>query len=82
MFEILWEERAIGELKKLETSISKRIIKKVNELAENPHIKDIKKLKGMEGFRLRVGDYRVIFMLESDKISVIKVGHRKHIYDR
>ena len=82
MLEILWEERAIGELEKLETPISKRIIKKVNELAENPHIKDIKKLKGMDGFRLRVGDYRVLFKIEKDKIHILKVGHRKHIYGR
>ena len=82
MLEILWEARAIGELEKLETPISKRIIKKVNELAENPHIKDIKKLKGMDGFRLRVGDYRVLFKIEKDKIHILKVGHRKHIYGR
>ena len=82
MFEILWDEKAFDELNKLEPSISRRILGKVKDLSGDPHIHDIKKLKGMSGFRLRVGDYRVIFEIEQDKIHIFKVGHRKHIYDK
>ncbi len=60
-YEIDWKENAIKDLKKLEVSISNRIYKKVDELIENPCSKDIKKLKWVNAFRLRVGDYRVIF---------------------
>lgn len=42
---------------------------------------DIKRLKGREGSRLRVGDWRVIFIEESTSIIVVAVGNRKDIYD-
>ena len=79
-YKIDWKENAIKDLKKLEASISNRIYKKVDELIENPLSKDIKKIKGMNAFRLRVGDYRIIFEIEKDIICVLKVGHRKNIY--
>ena len=82
MFEIKWDERALNELYKLENQISSRIYKKVNELREVFQSKDIKRLKGKYEFRLRVGDYRVLFSLENNLIIVWKVGHRKNIYKR
>ena len=81
-FDIIWDEKASNELGKLEKVIARRIFKKVEELKESPYSKDIIKLKSEEGFRLRVGDYRVIFTIERDKILILKIGHRKNIYDR
>lgn len=80
-FKIIWDEKAYASLNKLEPAISRRILKKVDELSENPFSKDIKKLKGSDDFRLRIGDYRVIFFIEKDLIQILKVGHRKNIYD-
>ncbi len=77
-----WKEHALQNIEKLEGSITKRIIKKVEELSENPFSKDIKRLKGSNDFRLRVGDYRVIFSIEKETIIILKVGHRKNIYNR
>ena len=82
MFEIKWEEKAQKELYSLENQISSRIYKKVNELREGFQSKDIKRLKGKDEFRLRVGDYRVLFSLDNNLIIVWKVGHRKNIYKR
>lgn len=79
-FSIIWDEKAYDDLKKLEASIYRRIEKKVSELSEDPYSKDIKKLKGIEGYRLRIGDYRVIFEIEGNMIQILKVGHRKNIY--
>jgi mRNA interferase RelE/StbE len=42
---------------------------------------DVKRLKGHAGARLRVGDWRIIFYVESDTIIVTAVGHRREIYD-
>ena len=81
MYNLEWKEHALQNIEKLENSIGRRIVKKVEELSENPFSKDIKKLKGINDFRLRVGDYRVIFYIEKDTIIILKVGHRKHIYD-
>jgi len=79
-FKIIWDKRASDELNKLELLISRRIILKVKELAENPFSKNIKRLKGETSFRMRVGDYRVIFDIIRDTIIVLKVGPRKNIY--
>ena len=81
-FKIVWDEKAYDSLNKLEPLITRRIFKKVEELSENPFSKDIKRLKGSNDFRLRIGDYRVIFAIEQNTLQVLKVGHRKNIYDR
>jgi len=81
IFKIIWDKKAQDELDKLEVQIAKRIILKVRELEENPFSKDIKKLQGENSFRLRVGDYRVVFDIIRDAIIVLKIGHRKNIYD-
>ena len=63
MFEIRWEERASKELHKLDSKVSSRIYRKVEELKNGFQSKDIKKVKGEDRLRLRVGDYRVLFSL-------------------
>ena len=80
IFKISWTERALQGLNKFEKEISYRIIKKVDTLLTNPFSKDIKRLKGMDIFRLRVGDYRVLFEIEGNSITILKIGHRRNIY--
>jgi mRNA interferase RelE/StbE len=81
MFEIEWKAGAQKELLKLEPSIAKRIFNKVDELKENTFSKDISRLKGRNEFKLRIGDYRVLFFIEGNKLSILRIGHRKNIYD-
>ena len=83
-FNIIWHEDAIEDLKKLDKSVSRRIINKVkNYLIKNPK-KLGKSLKGQfKGLlRYRVGDYRIIFVLdyETKKLIILAVNHRKNIY--
>ena len=80
-FKIIWDKKAQNELIKLEVLIARRIILKVRELEKDPFSKDIKRLKGEKSFRLRVGDYRVIFDIVRDTIIVLNLGHRKNIYE-
>ena len=82
-FEIIWSDRAIRQLKKLDRSIARRIFDKVGELGENPH-RFVQKLVNSPYYRLRVGDYRVILDIQGDvlRVLVLKVGHRESIYDR
>jgi mRNA interferase RelE/StbE len=83
-FNIIWHEDAIVDLKKLDKSVSRRIINKVkNNLVKNP--KNLgKTLKGQfKGLlRYRVGDYRIIFVLdyETKKLIILAINHRKNIY--
>ena len=82
IYKIKFEKRAFQELNKLDQIISRRILRDIKELKENFHTKDIKRLKGQDIYRLRVGNYRVLFYLENDLIKILKVGHRKNIYKR
>lgn len=80
MFNIEWKENAIKELAKLERNLNSRIYKKVISLKENFNSADIKRLQNSDLFRLRVGDYRVLFEIEKDTIIILKVSNRKNIY--
>lgn len=77
-----WTARAWEELEKLEVPVARRILKKIDELIQDPYSRDIKRLKGESAFRLRVGDYRVIFEISGNTILILKVGHRRNIYER
>ena len=80
MFNIEWKENAIKELAKLERNLSSRIYKKVTSLKENFNSVDIKRLQNSDLFRLRVGDYRVLFEIKKDIIIILKISNRKNIY--
>ena len=82
MYKINWDERALNELHKLGNFVASRIYKKINKLKEDIFSRDIKRLKGTDDFRLRVGDFRVIFSLERNVITIWKIGHRKNIYKK
>ena len=81
-FEIIWSDSAFRDLKKLDRTISKIIFEKVSLLVDEPY-RYVQKLVGLPFFKLRVGDYRVILGIKQEvlQILVIKVGHRKSVYD-
>ncbi|HEY8337366.1 MAG TPA: type II toxin-antitoxin system RelE/ParE family toxin [Tardiphaga sp.] len=80
MGEIVFTTAATRQWMKLPPPVRKRIGTKLDAFAQTGK-GDVKKLKGQDGARLRVGDYRVIFYQESDNIVVAAVGHRREIYD-
>jgi mRNA interferase RelE/StbE len=65
---------------KLSVQVRQRIDTRLTEFATSGK-GDIKRLKGRQGSRLRVGDWRVIFYEENSSIIVVAVGHRREIYD-
>jgi mRNA interferase RelE/StbE len=81
-FEIRWDKKAISFLRKLDEPISKRIAQKVDELKLGPE-RHLKALKEIQGYKLRVGDYRVIIDVDwgTKIIFVLLIGHRKKIYE-
>lgn len=77
--------QAIQGLKKIAEPDRVRIGRRIDALAENPRSEGMKKLLGAEDlYRIRVGDYRVIYMIQDDVllVLVVRVGHRKDIYRR
>lgn len=70
-------------MRRLPKQIQERIEKGIDSLAVNPRPPGAKKMKGFENmYRLRVGDYRVIYQVEDDVLTVlvVRVGHRRDIY--
>lgn len=81
-FEVIWSASALAQLKKLDRVIARRIFNRVGELRENP-LPQVRRLVNSPYYRLRVGDYRVILDIQGrlTRILVLKVGHRRTIYD-
>ena len=83
MYQIVIDRHAQKQLGKISAPYFKRIVKAINELASNPRPSGYKKLTARPGYRIRIGDYRVIYKIE-DKILIvfiIEIGHRKEVYD-
>lgn len=78
--EIKYSKQAYKYLKKLHKPQARQIIIAINKLPNNEG--DIKKMRGIENlYRLRVGDYRILFSPEYDIIKIEKIGSRGDVYD-
>ncbi len=82
MYSIQIEKNAEEFLKKLNKKDSEAILNKIYSIRENP-FRYLKRLQGEKLWRLRIGDYRAIVdvIISMNKIIVIRIGHRKSIYD-
>ncbi|MCX9015166.1 MAG: type II toxin-antitoxin system RelE/ParE family toxin [Candidatus Methanoperedens sp.] len=80
-YEVLFSDKALKQLKKIEPNIQGRIIAALEKIRIRPEAY-VTKLVEDPGYKLRVGDYRVIMDIENKRlhILVLKVGHRKNIY--
>jgi len=83
-YKIEWKRSAAKELKQLPKETIAKILQAVESLAEEPFPAGVKKLIGStHTYRIREGDYRVIYDVFSKTlvIEIIRVGHRKDVYD-
>jgi mRNA interferase RelE/StbE len=82
MFQIELTETAKDFLKKLQKKDAEIVLNKIYSIRENPY-RFLKRLQGEKLWRLRIGDYRAIVdvIVSMNKIIVIRIGHRKNIYD-
>ncbi|MDD3150863.1 MAG: type II toxin-antitoxin system RelE/ParE family toxin [Candidatus Gastranaerophilales bacterium] len=83
MYSLIFEKSALESFNKLEQKIKERIWNKLQQCKENP-FRFFEHLEEMDGFKLRIGDYRVIVDVDNSAktIKVLKVGHRKNVYER
>jgi mRNA interferase RelE/StbE len=86
MYKLKFLGKALDDLKNIDRAHQKIIKEKLLILAKNPEVlkNNIKKLSGTKEdfYRLRVGNYRVIFKKEEKQliIIIVRIGHRKEIY--
>ncbi len=83
MYKLIFEKKALHELNKLEKQVKQRIWSKLQDCKNNP-FRFLEKLTETQGFKLRVGEWRVIadIIREKEAIIILRVGHRKNIYDK
>ncbi len=84
MYEILFTKQADRALRKMSRNTARLIREKLDQLAQDPYARNpnVTKLQGRSGYRLRVGDWRVIYKLEDDRlvIMVLKTAPRGGAY--
>ncbi len=84
MYEIRLVKEAVRDLEKLDETIARRIVRKINWLAENAEIIQPKGLRSnLAGLaKIREGDYRIVYeTIRAEKILVIHfIGHRREVY--
>lgn len=70
------------QLKRIDKKQAERILVRIYLLAENPYPHGIDQLTGQQAYRLRVGDYRIIYEVYKAQVlvQVIRVGHRREVY--
>jgi len=70
------------ELDHLPSDVHKRIVKRLISLKDNPRPHGTKKLHGREGYRIRVGEYRILYIINETKkkVEIVSIGHRKEVY--
>ena len=79
-YEIEFKPRAIKDLRTINTDDAKKILLKIRAM-ENDLTGDVTRLTDFEPqFRLRVGNYRALFNIESDSIVIYRIKHRREVY--
>jgi mRNA interferase RelE/StbE len=83
-YKVILKRSAEKSLQALPKKIQARIVGAIDLLSENPFPPASLKLKGREGYRIRTNDYRILYTVKNEilTVCVLAIGHRKEIYRR
>ena len=81
-YKIFIKKSAAHELENIPKKDLKKIVKRVQSLAENPRPRGSQRLSAQERYRIRQGNYRIVYSIEDKELTVqiFKIGHRREIY--
>lgn len=81
-YNIIVKKSVAKDLKGLPKEDVKRILTAIRSLANDPRPPGCKKLSGQERYRLRQGNYRILYMIEDERliVCVVRVGNRRDVY--
>jgi mRNA interferase RelE/StbE len=85
LYEVYLERSAENDLKRLPASTFQRILPQIKALAENPRPPGCHKISGSKSdWRIRIGDYRVIYEIDekTKAVRIMRVRHRREVYRR
>jgi len=83
-YKVQIKRTAQKQIDKLPLSVARRVVSKIRDLSDNPRPPGSRKIVGSENtWRIRVGNYRILYTVEDDilLVEVIRVRHRKDSYD-
>ena len=82
-YQVTLKKSVIKDLEKLPDIVLRRIQKAILGLSINPRPEGCKKLKGRDDYRVRVGDFRILYFIDDDRVTVevVRVQHRKDVYE-
>lgn len=82
IYSLNFSKKALKELEKIKDPFYSNIKAAITDLTNDPRPQGYKKLKGREGYRVRIGNYRVIYDIFDNEliIDIITLGHRKDVY--
>ena len=72
--------RAEKEIERLDYQVQDRIFEKIESLSFNPLPNNVIRMKNSSLYRIKVGDYRIIYQIDHETLYILKVGHRKDVY--
>jgi mRNA interferase RelE/StbE len=83
-YRVLVRRSVVKDLARVPKRDLRRILERINLLARDPRPPGHEKLAGQARYRIRQGDYRIVYSVQDSDLSVwvVKVGHRRDIYDR
>jgi mRNA interferase RelE/StbE len=83
-YKVLFKSSAERELEALEDPLLRRIFGRIETLASEPRPAGVKKMKGFRDlWRIRVGDYRVMYSIDDNtsRVEILRIAHRRDVYD-
>ena len=81
-FDLVFKESVSKDLKEISKQDVQRILERIDALRDEPRPQGSVKLSGKEYYRVRQGNYRIIYAIQDSQlvVIVIKVGHRREVY--
>ena len=81
-YRLLIKRSAAKELEELPLQARRRVASRIDALGTLPRPPGVEKLSGREKYRIRQGDYRVLYSIDDDTqtVTVVKIGHRRDVY--
>jgi mRNA interferase RelE/StbE len=81
-YKIYFKQSAVKDLDAIPKKDLQRIINRIDFLKENPRPPGCEKLSGQERYRVRQGNYRIVYSIQDDVLTiwVVKIGHRRDVY--
>lgn len=82
MYSLNYDKRIVKDLRRVPKHLRDHILEKTAQLSANPRGPQVEKLVGMDGYRLRIGDYRALFTIDDriKAVTVYRILHRREVY--